>query len=489
MAFADLREWLTMVEKRGELLRLSGVSHELEMSGIAEVLGRESKVSPPATFFDDIPGFPKGFRTLFGMLTTPLRLALALGLPDDQLDRVSLVKNWRNKWHQLKPIPSPIVKSGPVLENVYSGKDVDLLKFPVPLFHEQDGGRYFGTAHGVITRDPDNPSYVNFGGYRNMLVDKNRIALHVQAGKDGHIMLRKYMERKKPMPVAIAVGMDPALWFMSITGIPYGASEYDYSGAIRGNPTELVEAPYTGLPVPARAELVVEGELHPDDFVQEGPFGEWNGYYCNRGLESAPEPVIRIKTVMHRNNPIFTSVCGGKPPHDYSLPFCMSKSGMIWDALDGCAVPGVAGVWCHEVGGSQLFNIISLKQAYAGHARQAALIASQCGGNIGRYTVVVDDDVDPSNLHEVMWVVATRADPERAIEVLRYCRSNNSDPAVPIDLKRKLGPHGAFFMSRAIIDACRPFDWKHEFYPIAQISPELRTKLLQKFDQVFQKWL
>lgn len=488
MAWADLREWLTAVENRGDFMQLSGASHELEMAGIAEILGRESKQPPPVVLFDDIPGYPKGFRTLFGMLASPLRLAMTLGLPEDELDYVSLARNWRNKKRNLKLVPPKIVKSGPVLENVISGKDVDLLKFPTPRFHEFDGGRYFGTAHGVITRDPDT-GWINVGGYRNMLVDQNRLALHVLPGKDGHIMMSKYMAKKEPMPVAVAVGLDPALWFMSITPILYGISEYDYAGGIRGEPIELVKAPYTGLLVPANAEIVVEGEIQPDDMVDEGPFGEWNGYYCNLGLESASEPVIRIKTVMHRNAPIFTCSSGGKPPTDYSLTFCMSKSGVIWDALEGCAVPGVAGVWCHEVGGSQLFTVISLKTLYAGHSRQAALIASQSLGNIGRYTIVVDEDVDPSNLHEVMWVVATRADPERAIEILRYCRSNNSDPAIPIGLKRKLGPRGAYFMSRAIIDACRPYDWKHEFYPIAQISPELRSSLLNKWDKVFKKYL
>jgi len=167
----------------------------------------------------------------------------------------------------------------------------------------------------------------------------------------------------------------------------------------------------------------------------------------------------------------------------------MSKSGMIWDSLEGCAVPGVAAVWCHEVGGSQLLTVISLRTAYAGHSRQAALIASQGLGNIGRYTIVVDEDVDPSNLSEVMWVVCSRTDPERAIEILRYCRSNNSDPAIPIELKRKLGSHGAYFMSRAIIDACRPYEWKTEYYPIAQISPEFRSNLLNKWGRVFKKFL
>jgi UbiD family decarboxylase len=487
MAHADLRGWLKAVESRGELLRLSGASYDLEMAGIAEILARESK-KPPATLFDDIPGFPKGYRALFGMLGSPWRLAMTLGLPEKELNYVSLVRNWRKKRRELKLMPPKIVKTGPVMENVFSGKEVDLLKLPTPRFHELDGGRYFGTAHGVITQDPDT-GWTNFGGYRSMLVDKNTLALHILPGKDAHIMIRKYHEKKKPMPVAIAIGVDPALWFMSITGIPYGVSEYDFTGGILGEPIKLVKAPYTGLLVPANSEIVVEGEIFPDDFVKEGPFGEWIGYYSNQGLESTLEPAIRVKSVMHRNDPIFTAVSGGKAPHDYSLVFCMSKSGIIWDALEGCAVPGINGVWCHEVGGSQLFTIISLKTSYAGHSRQAGVIASQCGGNIGRFTIVVDEDVDPTNLNEVMFAVATRVDPESAIEIIHHCRSNTSDTAISIDLKRKLGPRGSYFMGRAVIDACRPYEWKHEYYPIVQISPELRKKLIKKWNKILQPYI
>jgi len=485
MAYKDLREWLNVVEGCGELLKISGASPDLEMSGIAEIMAQEKDATMPVLQFDDIPGYPKGYKTIFGMLASPRRLAISLGLPENQLDRVSLTDNWRSLRRSLQPVPPKKVDWGPVKENIFTGEEVDLLKFPVPRFHELDGGRYFGTAHVVITRD-FSTDWVNLGVYRSMLVDRKRLAMHISSGHDGAIMLKEYMAKKQVMPIAIALGVDPALWFTAFTHFPRGVSEYDIAGGIRGEAIETVNGPYTGLPIPANAEIAIEGEICPGDMIDEGPFGEWHGYYANLGLEKVPEPVIRVKTVMHRNNPIFSGVQLSKPPHEYILGKALTQSGAIWDALENCDVPGITGVWCHESGIGQLLTVISLKSAYAGHSRQAALIASQLPELYGRYTITVDDDVDPSNLNEVMWAVSTRSDPERSIEILKHCRSSSSDPAVSIMEKRKTK---ILYNSRAIIDACRPYEWKEEYYPIAQLSPELRSDILKKWHHIFTESL
>lgn len=485
MAYADLRDWLSAVDGHGELLHLSGVSHDLEMAGLAEILARESKQPPPAILYRDIPGHPPGYRTLFGMLSSPWRLAMALGLPLTELEPVALVRNWRQRRRGLSMIPPRVVDSGPVQEHVLSGSEIDLCAFPSPRFHERDGGRYLGTGHCVITRDPES-GWVNLGTYRVMLVDRDRLALHMLPTQQGDMMLHAYMVRKEPMPVAIALGVDPTLLFAGITRLPWGVSEYDFAGGLRGEPVEVIKGPATGLPIPARAEIVVEGECLPGEVIPEGPFGEWHGYYANQGLEPVPEPVIRVRTVLHRTDPILTCMHGGKPPHDYTLARSVTQSGMVWEALESCAVPGVTGVWCHEAGAGSLLAIVALRTAYAGHARQAGLIASQIPQSLGRYTIVVDDDVDPSNLHDVMWAVATRADPERAIEILRYCRSNSADTTIPIQRKRQTR---TLYHSRAIIDACRPYEWKDEFYPIVQITPELRSRLLEKWETVLKDFL
>ncbi len=484
MIYTDLRDWLTDVEGRGELLRMSDVSHDLEMGGIMELLDREGRQPVPAILFEDVPGYPSGYRTLFGILASPLRLAMSVGIPEDDLSRVSLVRNWYDKRRRMKYIPPKTVNRGKVQENILVGNDIDLLKFPIPRYHELDGGRYFGTSDLVIMRHPSE-GWINVGTYRCMLVDKQRLALHISPGSQGRIILEEYFTRGQPAPVAIAVGVDPALLFAALNKIPWGVSEYDFAGGTRGEPVEVIKAPYTGLPVPAHAEIVVEGECQPGDNVDEGPFGEWHGYYANQGLEPVQEPAIQVKTIMHRHNPILSCVQVGRLRAENMLVLCMSLSATIWNALESCGVPGVTGVWAHEVGGGSLLNVVSLKTAYAGHSKQALIIASEIVQTAGNYTIVVDDDVDPSDLEEVMWAVVTRTDPERAIDILHYCRSNNADPTISLAEKRK-SQH--LFTNHALIDACRPYEWKHEYYPIARMSPELRAKLISKWKPILKDY-
>jgi 4-hydroxy-3-polyprenylbenzoate decarboxylase len=148
---------------------------------------------------------------------------------------------------------------------------------------------------------------------------------------------------------------------------------------------------------------------------------------------------------------------------------------MIWDELEKVGIPGVTGVWCHEAGGGRLFNIVSIKQAYPGHARQAGHIAAQChaGAYLGRYVIVVDDDIDPSNTFEVLWAIASRSDPAESIDIIKRAWSGPLDP--------RIEPGHKGHNSRAIIDACRPFEWMDKFPPVAESSPELRARTLEKW--------
>ncbi|MBI2532263.1 MAG: UbiD family decarboxylase [Deltaproteobacteria bacterium] len=487
--YRDLRHWLSCFEECGELKRVDGVSCDLEMSGVWEILAREGKGPIPALLFDNIPAYPKGYRTLFGLLASPSRLAMCLGLSQEQGSRLSLVKSWRTKMGNLQPLPPKVVASGPVKAHVLTGDEIDLSRFPAPRFHELDGGRYIGTCHGVIIQDPDS-GWVNVGTYRVMVVDRGRLALHMVETQHGRILWDKMCnKRRQPMPVAIAIGMEPALWFASSVRLPWGISEYDYAGGIQGEPVEVMPGPCLGLPIPAHAEIVIEGECLPGELTDEGPFGESLGYYANLGLSPVPEPTVRVKAILFRDDPILTCAHPSKPPHDYGLMGNIRHAARIWDILEKSGVPGIAGVWCHEIAGGALFTVISIQQVYAGQSKQAGLIASQLA-NTGRYTVVVDDDIDPSSLNDVIWALATRSDPERSIEILRYCPTTSADPAVSPREKRKtkLAPK-PLYSSRAVIDACRPYEWKDEFYPVAQVSNELRLQLLDKWGHLFKEFL
>lgn len=153
---------------------------------------------------------------------------------------------------------------------------------------------------------------------------------------------------------------------------------------------------------------------------------------------------------------------------------------MIWDELEKAGVPNVRGVWCHEAGGGRMFNIVSIKQSYAGHARQAAMVASQChaGAYLGRYVVVVDEDIDPSNTFDVLWAIASRSEPAESIDIINRCWSGPLDPRIPVGKKG--------MNSRAIIDACRPYEWKDDFFPVVESTPGLRAATLEKWrDKLF----
>jgi UbiD family decarboxylase len=474
------------MESCSRLKDLIGISR---WGAIVELIYREGKAPKPTILFDEVPGYPKGFRTLFGMLGSTWRIAKTLGLPEENTEPMQLHENWYRRHKQIRPIKPKLVDSGTVMENTDTGEKIDILKFPVPRFHELDRSRYIGTAHAVIQKDIET-GWVNIGTYRIMAVDRTRLALHATQGKHGHIISEQYFVQGKAMPIASAMGLEPALWWQSCqTDTPWGVSEYDFAGGIKGEPVEVIEGPYTGLPFPARAEIVIEGECHPDEYVDEGPFGEWHGYYANRGLATVPEPLIRVKAVHYRSNPILTCSQPAVPPHTFALMLSIADSVAIRSRLEEFGLPGIKGVWSHFTGSGGLFNVISLQQLYSGHALQAGIIASQYSAEMGAYTVVVEEDIDPSNLEQVLWAMVTRARLDRQIHIIPNCHSNNVHPAIPPNEKMEEGKPKVLTAARVVIDACRDFSWKKDWYPIARMSPELRAKTMEKWQSVLSKLL
>jgi 4-hydroxy-3-polyprenylbenzoate decarboxylase len=236
-----------------------------------------------------------------------------------------------------------------------------------------------------------------------------------------------------------------------------------------------VHGHHTGLPIPAFSEIAIEGEMLPGDNLPEGPFGEWPGYYAS---DTRPEPVVRIKALYYRNNPI---ICGEpplRPSANQGFHRSIQRSALIWNALEDAGVPDVRGVWLNPAA-YRFFSIVKIKQRYPGHAKQAALVASQCrpGAYLGRYVVVVDDDIDIYNPDDVIWAISTRSEPEN-IDILRRCWSGPLDPAIPTGRKG--------FNSRAIIDATRPYEWRDKFPPINAVSDELKATLERKYAKLLK---
>ena len=467
--FRDLRDWLRRIDDMGELRVVRGASADEDIGMATELAGRVH--GTPALLFDEIPGYRKGFRVLSNGLGWFPRLALTLGL-DPKMSPEGLVRAWQKRVSEgITPIPSVEVKDGPVFENTKRGAEVDMTIFPAPKWHEGDGGRYIGTGSFDITRDPDN-GWVNLGCYRVMVHDKNKLGFYISPGKHGRMHRDAWLGRGEKMPIAFVAGGDPLLFLAAATEVQFGLTEYDWAGGVRGEPYRVVKGPVTGLPLPADAEIVVEGWVDPKEKIVEGPFGEWTGYYAS---DARPEPFMRVEALYHRNDPIILGSPPNQPPDEQSFYRAFLRSALLRAELEAVGVPGIKGVWCHEVGGSRLFNAVSIEQRYAGHARQVGHLAAtvHAGAYLGRYVIVVDDDIDVMDLNDVVWAMSTRSDPVESIDIIKRAWSGPLDPRIPKDRKG--------LSSRAIIDATRPFEWRADFPPVNTPSAETRRKAKEKF--------
>jgi 4-hydroxy-3-polyprenylbenzoate decarboxylase len=474
--YDSLREWIDIVEDFGELAHPKGADWNLEIGAISEI---DYKKRGPALLFDDIKDYPTGFRVLTSSTNSPKRLGLTLRMGIDHSD-ASLVEQLRgspNKWvENSKNYPPRYVTESPLFENVMEGDDVDLMKFPTPFWHADDGGRYIGTGVAVATIDPDE-QWVNLGAYRSMLIDKNHVALGAVPGKHGYIHIQKWMEKEGRAPVVIHIGMDPLYMVVSGVEVPSGISELNYVGAIRGQSVDVIKSTITGLPIIASAEIVLEGWLIKGETTDEGPFGEWPGYYVS-GVSK--EPLLKVERVLYRNNPILLGSPPAKPPHDYSYMRTVMKSAMIFDALVSAGIPEIKGVYAPECGGGRMLVVVAIKQLYNGHSRQAGFVASQlpAAAYMGKYTIVVDEDIDVTNLEEVIWAVCTRTDPDTSIDFIRRAWASKAEPML-----QKGQPA---FNSRAIIDACRPFEWIKDFPKVAQADSRYLAQIEKKWESIFQ---
>jgi 4-hydroxy-3-polyprenylbenzoate decarboxylase len=467
-AACDLRQWLREVENLRQLETISGGHWDTEIGALTEVI-LEKLSTPPAVIFDAIPGYDKDQRVLVNMLETVERTGITLNIPAD-LPAVPFIDVLRAKLRELKPVAAHVASHGPVFENRRTGADVDLLAFPSPKWHEGDGGRYLGTAHLVVTRDPET-GMENVGCYRVMVQDKDKLGLHISPGKHGRIHLDKAMRAGKPLPVAMVFGQHPLLFIAATMSVPISVNEYDWAGGMLGRPIEVVEAPLTKLRIPAFGEIAIEGEIVPGDKLPEGPFGEWPGYYTS--AHGAEQPVVRVKAVYHRNAPI---ICGCPPykPTKYGMYRSLLRSAFIWNAMEQAGVPDIKAVYVPPAA-QRFMIVVAIRQRYPGHAKQAGMIASQCGPGayLGRYVVVVDDDIDVTNLQDVVWAMCTRTDPATSIDIIRRAWSGPLDPIIPQGQKGH--------SSRMVIEAVRPYEWKDQFPAVSEITPETRKQIEGKW--------
>jgi len=443
----DLRGWLDRVEALGELHRIkSEVDPIDEMGGLTYVAAKRE--GAPVLLFEKVKGAAPGTRSIFNLLGTSLpRIALAFGLSPD-LGLREVIEAVRQ---EIKDRIPPVLVDGssaPVNQNLRLGQEVDLAMFAAPRHWPLDGGRYIGTADVVVTRDPD-LGHLNVGTYRMMVHDRNHVGLYLSPGKDARLHITRAWQRGEDVQVAAAVGVHPLWMIVGSQTFAKNMSEYEAIGAIMGVPLEVVRGSTTDLVFPARAEIVIEGRIRPNNIRLEGPFGEFTGYY---GRPEANAPLVEVTAVHHRNEPILTNaLMADYPSCEMALFYAVTKSARLWDDLDRYGIPGIRGVWAVPAAASGFgMVVVSVEQRYAGHAAQVLALAAQAPSTAyyTKWIVAVDEDVDPTNLNEVIWAMSTRCSPSDDIDILRKTWSTWLDPTLnPPEIR----PWG----SKALINACK----------------------------------
>ena len=467
----SLGDWLAKVEAIGELKRITApVDPDLEASTITYMHGKT--IGGPTLLFENVKGHP-GQRQLFNPFGSSLnRVAISIR-EEPGKDGIELTRILSHKMKNRIPPKKVDAKSAPVNQNIETGDQVDVTKFPAPKMWPLDGGKYIGTADAVITKDPTNDR-INLGTFRQMIQGPKQVGFYASPGKDAVLDRERWWALGKPAPVAAVYGLDPLLFLCAATSFPKDVSEYEFAGGINGAPIEVFESEVTGLLLPAHAEIIIEGFSYPDKTASEGPFGEFTGYY---GRPGGPTPYIEIKAIRYRNKPILTSaLMADGPSNECGLMWGMAKAAKVWTDLDALGVPGVKGVWSPSEGAGWGMTVVSIEQRYAGHAAQVGALAAQCmgGAYFSKYIVVVDDDVDPSNMQEVIWAMVTRSRPAQSIDILRETWSTYLDPSQnPPEIR----PWG----SKCIINACKEFKHIKVFSPRNLLKKEM-------YEQVCARW-
>src|SRR5258707_1318553 len=440
MKYADLREFISQLEARGELKRITAeVSARLEMT---EICDRVLRAGGPALLFER----PKGhdipvLANLFGSVG---RIAAAMGVNDvKELKEVGRLlaylkepeppKGLADLWDKF-PIFRQVLNmapkersSGPCQEVVWEGKDVDLARLPVQTCWPQDAGPLI-TWGLTVTRGPAK-TRENLGIYRQQVIAPNRVIMRWLAHRGGALDFRDHQLTNpgKPFPVAVALGADPATILAAVTPVPDSLGEYQFAGLLRGARTELAKCIGSPLQVPATAEMVLEGSIQ-DETADEGPHGDHTGYYND--VERFP--VMTVERITMRRSPIYHSTYTGKPPDEPAMLGVALNE--LFVPLIKKQFPEIADFYLPPEGCSYRMAVVSMKKQYPGHAKRVMFgVWSYLRQFMyTKFIVVVDDDVDARDWKEVVWAISTRVDPARDTLIAENTPIDYLDFASPV---------------------------------------------------------
>ncbi|MCX4027437.1 4-hydroxy-3-polyprenylbenzoate decarboxylase [Endozoicomonas sp. SM1973] len=449
MKYKDLRDFISQLEKQGELKRIyTPVDPYLEMTEIAD---RTLQKGGPALLFEN----PKGFNipVLANLFGTADRVAMGMGAKNTQalteigellafLKEPEPPKGMKDAWEklpifrQVMNMGPKLVKTAPCQQVIISKEDVDLTTLPIQTCWPGDAGPLI-TWPLVVTKGP-NKTRQNLGIYRQQVIGRNKVIMRWLSHRGGALDFKEWQAAHpgEPFPVAVALGADPATILGAVTPVPDTLSEYAFAGLLRGSKTELVRCINHDLEVPASAEIILEGYIYPNEMADEGPFGDHTGYYN----EVDQFPVFTVEAITHRKQPIYHSTYTGRPPDEPAILGVALNE--VFVPILKKQFPEIVDFYLPPEGCSYRLAVISIKKQYPGHAKRVMLgIWSYLRQFMyTKFVIVTDDDIDIRSWQDVIWAMTTRMDPKRDMTFIENTPIDYLDFASPVSgLGSKVG--------------------------------------------------
>ena len=484
MSFKDLRHFIDLLEKEGELKRIKiEVDPYLE---ITEISDRILRHGGPALLFENVKG--SSLPLLANLFGNTRRIALAMGQEDLEglrdvgkllafLKEPTPPSGWKDLWQSLPSYKSVlniapnVKKTAACQEIIIEESDVDLSKFPIQTCWPGDAAPLV-TWPLVITKGPEKERQ-NLGIYRMQLIGRNKLIMRWLSHRGGALDFRDWNLKhpNEAFPVSIALGADPATILATVTPVPDTLSEYAFAGLLRGGKTDVVSSQTNDLQVPASAEIVLEGVIEADEVADEGPYGDHTGYYN----EVEKFPVFTVKRITHRKDPIYHSTYTGRPPDEPAMLGVALNE--VFVPLLQKQYPEISDFYLPPEGCSYRMALVSIKKQYAGHAKRVMMGVWSFLRQFmyTKFVVVVDDDVDIRKWDDVIWAITTRMDPSRDTVIIENTPIDYLDFASPVSgLGSKMG-----------LDATNK--WPEEPTRDWGTTIEMSTSIKQRIDDIWQE--
>ncbi len=454
MKYNDLRDFISQLEKIGQLKRISApVSTHLTMTEISD---RTLRAKGPALLFEnavDEDGKPYNVPVLTNLFGTPERVALAMGQTDvkalrdvgkllamlkepepptgfrDALGKIPIYK-------QVLNMPTKVVKKALCQQIILSGDEVDLTKLPIQTCWPGDVAPLI-TWGLTITKGPHKERQ-NLGIYRQQVLSKNKVIMRWLSHRGGALDFQEFKKTNpgEKYPVSVALGADPATILGAVTPVPDTLSEYAFAGLLRGAKTEVTKSVSNDLEVPATAEIILEGYLDPDETAPEGPYGDHTGYYN----EVDDFPVFTVTHITMRKDPIYHSTYTGRPPDEPAILGVALNE--VFVPILQKQYPEIQDFYLPPEGCSYRLAVVTIKKQYAGHAKRVMMGVWSFLRQFmyTKFVIVCDDDVDARNWEDVIWAMTTRMDPSRDTVLIENTPIDYLDFASPVSgLGSKMG--------------------------------------------------